>query len=48
MEKFSLGSKVKPRMVELKVVGMGVLLMSIFSGLLYAERFGSLVLLWLD
>ena len=40
MEKFSLGSKVKPRMVGLEVVGMGVLFMLMFSGLLYPERSG--------
>ena len=34
VENFSLGSKVKPRMVGLGMVGMGVLLMGMFSGLL--------------
>ena len=37
VENFSLGSKVKPRMVRLEVVGMGVLLIWMFSDLLYSE-----------
>ena len=41
VEYFSLGSKVKPRMVGLEVVGMGVLLMWMFSGLLCSEERGS-------
>ena len=37
MEYFSLGSKVGPKMVGLEVVGMGVLLMWMFRGLLYSD-----------
>ena len=40
VEYFSLGSKVKPRMVGLEVVGMGVLLMWMFKGLLYSAGSG--------
>ena len=40
VEYFSLGSKVKPKMVGLKVVGMGMLLMWIFRGLLYSDGSG--------
>ena len=37
VEKFSLWSKVRPKMVGLEVVGMQVLLMWMFLGLLYSE-----------
>ena len=37
VEYFSLGSKVKQRMVGLEVMGMGMLLMWMFSGLLYSD-----------
>ena len=40
VENFSLGSKVKPRIVELEVVGMGMLLMWMFNGLLYSNGSG--------
>ena len=40
MEYFSLGSKVKPRMVGLEVVRMGMLLMWMFRGLLYSDGSG--------
>ena len=40
MEKFSFESKVRPRMVGLEMVEMGVLLIWMFSGLLYSEGSG--------
>ena len=40
VEKFSLWSKVRPRMVGLEVVRIGVLLMWMLSGLLYSEGSG--------
>ena len=40
VKSFSLGSKVKPRMVGLEVMGMRVLLTWMFLGLLYSERLG--------
>ena len=40
VEYFSLGSKVNPRMVGLEVVGMGMLLMWMFRGLLYSDGSG--------